>query len=74
MPGPHWNDAHDIPKNPYAAAPAEPFVELHILTVDPEERTNRAADEAAALSKTQSILYSQRDAKWLLPLHRNPGA
>jgi arylsulfatase A-like enzyme len=66
-----WNTDHGIPKNPFAGPPADPFFELHNLTLDPEERQNRATSDAPALSKMQSVLESQRDAKRLLPSLRN---
>jgi hypothetical protein len=48
--------------------------ELHNLTADPEERHNRVGDERHALSNLRSLLDSQREAKRLLPAHRNPVA
>ncbi len=68
-----WNDAHGISKNPFAGPAADPFLELHNLTIDPEERHNRAADDNRNLSRMQSILEEQRDTKRNLPAHRNPG-
>ena len=38
-----WSEGHGIPTDPMAGAAAEPFWEVHNLTVDPEERRNRAA-------------------------------
>ncbi len=69
-----WHEAHGIPKNPFAGPAAEPFFELHNLTADPEERHNRIddAEAKAALSKVQTVLDKQRDAKRLVPAHRNP--
>ena len=67
-----WNAAQGIPANPFAGPAAEPLFELHNLTVDPEERHNRVDDDADALSRLKSTLDSQRDAKRLLPAHRNP--
>jgi arylsulfatase A-like enzyme len=67
-----WNAEHGIPKNPFAGPPADPFFELHNLTLDPEERQNRAGDDPAALSQLTSVLESERDVKRLLPSHRNP--
>lgn len=67
-----WNDAHGLPKSPFAAPAAEPFFEMHNLTADPEERHNRATDTPGALRTMQTVLEAERDAKRLLPLHRNP--
>jgi hypothetical protein len=67
-----WNAEHGIPKNPLSGPPADPFFELHNLTLDPEERQNRADDDPAALSQLTSVLESERDTKRLLPTHRNP--
>jgi arylsulfatase A-like enzyme len=67
-----WNEAHGIAKNPFAGPAAEPVYELHNLSVDPEERTNRAADATDALSAMQSVLDAERDAKRNLPSLRNP--
>ncbi|HVT42189.1 MAG TPA: sulfatase-like hydrolase/transferase, partial [Acidimicrobiales bacterium] len=69
-----WNAAHGIAANPFAPPPAEPFFELHNLIRDPEERQNLAANGSPPpeLSQLQGLLESQREAKRLLPLHRNP--
>jgi len=67
-----WNAAHGIAPNPFAPPAAEPMFELYDLTADPEERTNLATTDAAALSALQSVLLEQRDAKRLLPRYRNP--
>jgi hypothetical protein len=45
--------------------------ELHNLTLDPEERRNRAGDALDALSRMRSILDGEREAKRLLPALRN---
>ena len=66
-----WNAAQGIPKNPYAAAPAEPAFELHNLTADPEERHNQVDDHQDVLSKMKSVLEAQRDEKRKLPRLRN---
>ena len=50
---------------------AEPVFELHNLTVDPEERHNRAGDAPAEQSQLTSILDAQRDEKRLVPSLRN---
>ncbi|HZM54254.1 MAG TPA: hypothetical protein VFC03_04440 [Acidimicrobiales bacterium] len=67
-----WNTAHGIPKDPFAGPAAEPILEMHNLTGDPEERHNRIDDAPDALSQLTSLLDSQREAKRLLPAHRNP--
>jgi len=67
-----WNTDHGIPKNPFAGPAADPFFELHNLTADPEERQNRAEADVEALNQMQTILGGQREAKRLLPTHRNP--
>ena len=69
-----WNEAHGMPKNPFAGPAAEPLFEMHNLTVDPEERTNLVGDAMTkdVLSQMQQILDSQRDEKRHLPAHRNP--
>jgi arylsulfatase A-like enzyme len=56
-----WNEAHGIAKNPFAGPAAEPVVELHNLTADPEERHNRADDANDALNQMRTILDTQRD-------------
>ncbi len=40
-----WYAAQGIAPNPFSAPPAEPEWELHNLTVDPEERHNRASED-----------------------------
>jgi arylsulfatase A-like enzyme len=67
-----WNEAHGIAKNPFALPAAEPVFELHNLSVDPEERANRAGDASDALAAMQSVLEAERDAKRKLPALRNP--
>ncbi len=69
-----WNEAHGVPKNPFAGPAADPLFELHNLTLDPEERHNRIDDASDALSQLTSLLDGQREAKRLLPSHRNPVA
>lgn len=68
-----WDAEHGLPTNPFAGPAAEPFWELHNLSADPEERTNVAPDEPAALSRLQSVLDQEREAKRLVPTLRNPG-
>jgi choline-sulfatase len=67
-----WNAEHGIAANPFAAPPAEPLFELHNLSADPEERHNHVDDAKDALARMRSVLDDQREAKRLLPLHRNP--
>ena len=69
-----WNAEHGIATNPFAAPAADPLFELHNLSADPEERHNRVGDDRDSLSRLQSLLESQRDAKRRLPAHRNPPA
>ena len=69
-----WHQAHGIAPNPFLAPAAEPMYELHNLTQDPEERRNLVSDRDASgsLSRLQSVLETQREAKRLLPALRNP--
>jgi arylsulfatase A-like enzyme len=66
-----WDAARGIPRSPFAGPAADPQFELHNLTVDPEERRNRADDDAKTFSRLQSILDDERDAKRLVPRLRN---
>jgi arylsulfatase A-like enzyme len=67
-----WYAERGVPAGPFAPPAGEPFLELHNLTRDPEERTNVADHEPAALSRLRTLLDEQRDAKRLLPKRRNP--
>ena len=67
-----WNEAHGITPPPFSAPAAESMFELHNLTVDPEERTNRAGTDVATRSRLQTVLESEREEKRRLPSHRNP--
>jgi arylsulfatase A-like enzyme len=67
-----WNEAHGIPKNAFTGPAAEPFFELHNLTVDPEERHNRVDDDKGSARQLQAVLDRERDSKRRLPAHRNP--
>jgi arylsulfatase A-like enzyme len=69
-----WNADHGIAPNPFAAPAAEPVFEMHNLSADPEERHNLAEGDRQTLSRLRSLLDGQRDAKRLLPAHRNPTA
>jgi arylsulfatase A-like enzyme len=66
-----WYSAQGVPPNPFLSPAAEPEWELHNLTVDPEERHNRAADDAATASIMRSVLSAERDAKRRIPRLRN---
>lgn len=66
-----WNAAHGVVADPATAGAAEPAWELHNLTVDPEERHNRAGDAGDAFSRMKSVLEDQRDQKRLLPSLRS---
>ncbi len=69
-----WNAAHSLPKDPFAGLPADAIFEMHNLTADPEERHNRASDNPATLSRMEALLDTEREAKRLVPSHRNPAA
>ena len=66
-----WYAAQGIAPNPFQGPAAEPDWELHNLTVDPEERHNRAFDDLASVSRMRSVLETERDAKRRIPLLRN---
>ena len=68
-----WNAEHGMATAPTGTPSAEPAWELHNLTVDPEERHNRADDAVDALSRMTSVLEQQRDEKRLLPSPRPGG-
>ena len=69
-----WRAEHGYVANPFAAPAAEEQWELHNLTVDPEERDNRAGtpDSGPTFRRLQSVLEAERETKRLVPLHRNP--
>ena len=69
-----WQTAHGSIANPFTPPPADEQWELHNLTVDPEERDNRARTvvAAAVMSTLQTVLEQEREAKRLVPSHRNP--
>ena len=69
-----WHASHGIAANPFWAPAAEPLFELHNLTQDPEERCNRVEDARSELSRLQGVLETEREAKRLLPAHRNPAS
>lgn len=66
-----WEAVHGLPVNPFLPEPAPAQWELHNLTADPDERTNRASTEATVLGEMQALLDLERDAKRRLPAHRN---
>jgi arylsulfatase A-like enzyme len=66
-----WYAAQGVLPNPFLPPAVESDWELHNLTVDPEERRNRAGDEPVALSKMQAVLEAERDAKRRIPKLRN---
>jgi arylsulfatase A-like enzyme len=66
-----WNAARGLATNPLLGPAAQPFYELHNLSVDPEERRNHAFDHPGVLSQMQSVLAAEREAKRLIPKLRN---
>jgi arylsulfatase A-like enzyme len=69
-----FDQAHGVPANPFAPPAAEPSWELHNLTADPEERHNRAGEDAPVLADLQVVLGEQRERKRRLPQLRNRSA
>jgi hypothetical protein len=67
-----WYADKGFATNPFAGPAADPVFELHNLSADPEERTNRAGDADRALVKMKAVLDAERDVKRLVPAHRNP--
>ncbi len=67
-----WDAEHGIAPDPFAGPAAEVELELHNLTADPEERTNRAATDPGTLRTLSTVLESERDRKRLVPRLRNP--
>jgi arylsulfatase A-like enzyme len=72
---PEWEDAHGL-ANPLAPGPAGEEWELHNLTVDPEERANRAADSdtTEVLAQLRTVLEATRETMRRTPQHVNPRA
>jgi arylsulfatase A-like enzyme len=68
-----WYADHGVARNPFAGPAAEDLYELHNLTVDPEERSNKATSDLKALSSLSSALEAQREEKRRLPSLRNVG-
>ena len=66
-----WYAAQGVAPNPFLPPAAEPEWELHNLTVDPDERHNRATDSPSTVSTMKSVLEAERDAKRLIPALRN---
>ena len=66
-----WYAAQGVAPNPFLGPAAESDWELHNLTVDPEERQNRAFDDPASASRMRSVLETERDAKRRIPMLRN---
>jgi arylsulfatase A-like enzyme len=66
-----WYVDRGVAPSPFAGPAAESFLELHNVTRDPEERTNIAVSHVDEVAQTRVILDAQRDAKRLLPSHRN---
>ena len=62
-----WNAERGVSIGSTAVPAAEPDWELHNLSVDPEERHNRAHEAGAQFSQMRSVLERQRDEKRLLP-------
>jgi arylsulfatase A-like enzyme len=69
---PQWEEAHGL-ANPFAPEPADAQWELHNLTLDPEERANRAADAdtASVLAQLRSVLDDTRESMRRTPQHVN---
>jgi arylsulfatase A-like enzyme len=66
-----WNAEHGLAADPFAAPAAPPELEVHNLTLDPEERRNLVHDAPEVVGRLSSILDEQREAKRLLPSLRN---
>ncbi len=64
--------AHGLPVNPLAPPPAEERWEVHNLSDDPEERTDRAAADGGVIRELRALLDAEREAKRLVPQLRNP--
>ena len=67
-----WHESHVLVRNPFLPPAADPVFELHNLTTDPEERRNVADAEPETRRSLLAVLEAERDAKRLLPAHRNP--
>jgi arylsulfatase A-like enzyme len=69
---PEWEEAHGL-ASPFATEPADPQWELHNLTVDPEERVNRASDAGVGevLAQLRTVLADTRESMRRTPQHVN---
>jgi arylsulfatase A-like enzyme len=56
---------------PVGGEEIEPQWELHNLTLDPEERVDRAASDVPVTEQLRGVLTTQREAKRLRPRHTN---
>jgi hypothetical protein len=66
-----WYADRGVAPRPDTGPTSESFLELHNLTRDPEERTNIADSQVDRAAQMRAVLETQRDAKRLLPSHRN---
>jgi arylsulfatase A-like enzyme len=67
-----WDAAHGLPgAGPFASETAEAEWELYNLTTDPDERLNLDMSGATADGLSR-LLEVQREAKRVVPRHRNP--
>ena len=66
-----WYTSQGIVPNPFLGPAAAPEWELHNLTIDPEERDNRALTDPAVALSMRSVLDAERDAKRRIPKLRN---
>jgi hypothetical protein len=62
-----WHAERGIAAPDDRSPAAEPAWELHNLTLDPEERHNRAEHGDEALTQMRAVLDAERDRKRLLP-------
>lgn len=66
-----WNAEHGLAADPFAAPAAPSELEVHNLTLDPEERRNVVRDAPEVVGRLRSILDEQREQKRLVPAIRN---
>jgi arylsulfatase A-like enzyme len=68
-----WEESRGVAPDRFAPPAVEHQWELHNLSVDPEERTNLARDEAAAAvrARLESVLERTRDEMRRTPQHVN---
>ncbi|MGZ4693250.1 MAG: sulfatase-like hydrolase/transferase [Acidimicrobiales bacterium] len=62
-------DGSDAGENGEGATPVESQWELHNLTIDPEERTNRATTDSAVADRLRTLLDTERTTKRRTPTH-----